>query len=129
VADDPVAPVRTFMECGHQPGQPVQGLVQRGPGPGQGGQPALGRHAAHDQHRLPGQVRVDRVGHLAEAEVDVGGEPAVELELPAQRRAAPLWGAEVEKPGAHRLFDFVGPVAQQDHHADVGLVYGRVRPR
>jgi hypothetical protein len=73
-------------------------------------------------------VRVDRLGHLAEAEVDVGGEPAVELEFPVQRRAAALWGAEVEESGARRLLDLVGPVAQQDHHADVGLVYGRVVP-
>jgi hypothetical protein len=129
VVGDPVAPVRTGMERGHQPGQPAEGLVQRGPGPGQCGQPRLGWHAAHDEHGLGGQVRVDRVGHPAEAEVDVGGEPAVELEFPVQRRAAALWGPEVEKPGSYRLFDLVGPVAQQDHHADVGLVYGRVRLR
>jgi hypothetical protein len=48
-------------------------------------------------------VRVDRIGHLAEAEVDVGGEPAVVLELPVQRRAAALWGAEVENPGSYQL--------------------------
>ncbi len=59
--------------------------------------------------------------HRLDPEIDVGCEPAVELDLPAAVPFTKLEGREIEEPEIDRLLDLVRPLAGQQDRRDVGL--------
>ncbi len=62
--------------------------------------------------------------HRLNAEIDIGCEPAIELDLPAAVQFAEFHGREVEEPEVDRLLQLVGPVAGQQNRRDMGLKMG-----
>ena len=84
----------------------------------QGGQPTLvGVTAHHDDglRWLAGR------GEVGDAQVAVGRQPAVEHDLTGARVLPAVQRREVQKVGDHRLLDLVGPVADEEDQAGVGL--------
>ena len=80
---------------------------------------AVRRHAAHHDHVIDSPaVAVHDVGH---AEVDVGGEAPVQLDLASARLLSGFPGAEVEESQVDRLADLVRLVADERDHRAVGL--------
>ena len=60
-------------------------------------------------------------GELADPEIDVGGQPSIQLHLPPAGHGPDPPLAEVEEAEVHRLLHLVGAVADQDHHRAVRL--------
>ena len=89
-----------------------------------GGQPAGLGVAAHHHDRLGGAA--GWVAHVCDAQIRVGGEPAVELDLALARPLAALGSGMVEKVGGDRLLAFVCPVADEYHHPGVGFADLRI---
>ena len=99
--------------AGHRP-EAVAEVV----GVDQRGQATLGGQAAHDDQVVGDRVVLDQV---ADAEVHVGRESPVELQLPV---ACPLASRPldmVEEGGADRLEQLVGPVPREEDRRHVRL--------
>ena len=117
------------VEGGERPRQVPQVVPDRGAGPDQGRQAAVVGHAPHHDQMLDGRAvgapagprRQLGTGDAADPEVDVGGEPPVELHLAAAGRKPALGSAEVEEGGRHRLLQLVGALTEQEHDPAVGL--------
>ena len=91
----------TSVPCSHECGQP----------------PLLGE-GAHDDHVVEWHAVHDDVGH---AQVDVGSQAAIELDLPPAVRFTGYPVGEVNEVVAHGLAQLVDPVAHEDEDRDVGL--------
>jgi hypothetical protein len=63
-------------------------------------------------------VDADDVG---DAEVDVGSQPAVELDFAVAGLLPQLPVGEVQEPQRHRLLEFVDPITDRDENGDVRL--------
>jgi hypothetical protein len=85
----------------------------------QRGQPPRRGHPAH-HHPVIADLPV-RAADLGHAQVHVGREPAVELDLAGARRRAGLRCAEVEEAKADRLLHLVSAVPGEEHRSSVGL--------
>ena len=85
-------------------------------------EPPLLGHPPH-QHQVvaDGAVGADQVDDPL---VDVGRQPAVELDLPMAHRLACRTGREVGEREVHRLLQLVDVVPHEDHDRDVGLHQG-----
>ena len=87
-------------------------------------QPAVVGHASHDHDGL---VQALDTGERRDAEVDVGGEPAVERHLRLGDVLAGLAGGQVDELGPDRLLGLQDPVA--DHHEPGQVRLGRAERR
>ena len=107
------------VEAGQHQGDGAQFRLDLVAAADHGRQPALVGVAAHDEDGLtrpaPGR------GEVTDAQVAVGGQSAVQLQLVGAGPLPALEGAEVEEVGDHRLLDLVGPVADEEHHPGVRL--------
>lgn len=113
------------VECRKQPRQSAQRDRDLGACADQGGQPGRWWHPPHHHGRLSGPA--GRIGDLSQPEIDVRGEPTVQVDLAPARTEPQLRCAEVEKTVPNRFLDLVCAVAHQEHHADVRLVDGGER--
>ncbi len=101
----------------------AQCVADVGPCADERGQPPVVRHPAHHDYGLVFAAGKDEVGY---AEVDVGGEAAVELHLPAAGVCPLLGGAEVQEAEVDGLLELVGTVADEEQAGTVGLAQGEV---
>lgn len=117
-------PVGARVEGGEQPGD-LPETVRQGVAPGEHRrEPAVVGHASHDEDRLVAA----RAGQRGGAQVHVGREATVQLELAGDRRPPQVRGGEVAEGGAHRFLHLVGALTDQDDHVDVGLPDGGLGP-
>jgi len=111
----------------HLAGDPA-GLGEGGPPPGhEGGKEALLGEALHDHRvlddgtgRLQGKLLSPPV-YPGGPEIEVGGEPAVELHLPPAPVGPLAEGGVVEKAEIDGLLDLVDQLAGEKYGGDVGL--------
>ena len=117
---------RRCVEDRHPAGDLAEDVLERPAGPDQGRQAALRRHAAHDDEMVAG--RAVGPGDVGDAQVDVGGQPAVQLHLPLAGPFPGLPGGEVEEPEGNRLFELVDTVPDGDENGDVRFGDARRQP-
>lgn len=98
----------TSVEADDRPRHGVEVGVDVGARGDEGGEVALGRHAAHDDEMVTeSPVWAVDIGH---SEVHVRRQPAVELDLTMADGLPGLPGGKVEKSHRDRLLGLVGPV-------------------
>ena len=107
------------MEGGEEAGQRPQVIVHGCAGLYERRQAPIRRQPAHDDKVFRGRA----VGphERARVQVDVRGEPPVELELPLACPAPRLQRGEVQEPEGHGLLQLEGSVAGKEHGSRVGL--------
>jgi len=90
-----------------------------------GGQSAAVEMPSHHDHRFwrAGQ----RVGQVSDPQIALGCKPPVEFDLARTRKLTAGGRAEVQKVRGDRLFDFVGPITNENHNAGMGFAYLRIR--
>ena len=87
-------------------------------------QTAIGRQTAHDDQVVGNDIVLDQ---LADAQVDVGGEPPVQLEFAAAGDTTKLGRGVIEEPGSDRFQKLVRAVTGEEHRRHVGFGHGRER--
>ncbi len=111
------------VEGGDQPGQAPQLGVEVGTrGHERRESPVVGHAPHHDQVIAHAAVRPDDVGH---AQVDVGGQPPVELHLPGADIRPRLTATEVEESEIDWLLELERPVPDEHDDRGVRLRHGR----
>ena len=85
------------------------------------GQPPLVGHSAHHHHGLA--VHAVDAAESCHAQVDIGGKPAIEFDLPTAG-GLPLRSApEVQESQVDRLLHLQGTITEENHHPGMGFTH------
>jgi hypothetical protein len=110
------------VEAGDRRGHLVDLPLERFSTRGECGEAALGGHEAHDD----GGLLLVAIVKERQAQIDVGAEPAVQLELSLAHATAQGRRGEVLERQSHGLFELIHALAEGDHDGDVGSKDGHL---
>ena len=100
------------MEPGDHPCQVVECVLDRRTFEHERRETPVSRHAAHHDEVLTGLA--GRVQHVGDAEVHIGGQTAVQLDLALADSQPLLPGREVEETQIDVLLQLVGAIAHEE---------------
>ena len=112
------------MQACHHPGKVHNHVVQWLARSDQCGQPPLVGHSAHHHHGLA--VHTVDAAERCHAQVDIGGKPAIEFDLPTAGRLPLRCAPEVQESQVDRLLHLQGKITEENHHRRMGFAHGGI---